>query len=170
MRTAQDAGAPLRIVETVIDINTQRKLAMAQKIIDACGGSVAGKTIAVLGLTFKPNTDDMRDSPSLDIVPALIAAGATVRAYDPKGMDEAKAMIDGVEWCDNAYDTMQDADALTIITEWNEFRALDLGRVKDAMRNPVMVDLRNIYKPADMAEAGFDYISIGRPTVPSDAG
>ncbi|HBT42323.1 MAG TPA: UDP-glucose 6-dehydrogenase, partial [Rhodospirillaceae bacterium] len=103
VRTAQDAGSPLRIVETVVDINAKRKKAMAQKIIDACGGAVSGKTIAVLGLTFKPNTDDMRDSPSLDIVPALIAAGAKVRAYDPKGMDEAKHMLDGVDWCKNAY-------------------------------------------------------------------
>jgi len=165
VRTAQDAGSPLRIVETVVDINAKRKQAMAQKIIDACGGSVSGKTIAVLGLTFKPNTDDMRDSPSLDIVPALIAAGAKVRAYDPKGMDEAKHMLDGVDWCKGAYETMPDADALAIVTEWNEFRALDLDKVKDLMKAPVMVDLRNIYNPDDMAEAGFDYICIGKSKV-----
>jgi UDPglucose 6-dehydrogenase len=165
VRTAQDAGAPLRIVETVVDINAKRKKAMAQKIIDACGGSVSGKTIAVLGLTFKPNTDDMRDSPSLDIVPALIAAGAKVRAYDPKGMDEAKHMLDGVDWCKGAYDTMGDADALAILTEWNEFRALDLDKVRSLMKAPVMIDLRNIYNPDDMAEAGFDYTCIGKSKV-----
>ena len=165
VRTAQDAGSPLRIVETVVDINAKRKKAMAQKIIDACGGSVSGKTVAVLGLTFKPNTDDMRDSPSLDIVPALIAAGAKVRAYDPKGMDEAKHMLDGVDWCKNAYDTMGGADALAILTEWNEFRALDLDKVKGLMKAPVMVDLRNIYNPDDMAEAGFDYTCIGKSKV-----
>ncbi|MEQ9171987.1 MAG: UDP-glucose/GDP-mannose dehydrogenase family protein [Rhodospirillales bacterium] len=165
VRTAQDAGAPLRIVETVVDINAKRKKAMAQKIIDACGGSVSGKTIAVLGLTFKPNTDDMRDSPSLDIVPALVAAGAKVRAYDPKGMDEAKHMLAGVDWCKGAYDTMDGADALAILTEWNEFRALDLDKVRGLMKAPVMVDLRNIYNPDDMAEAGFDYTCIGKSKV-----
>ena len=165
VRTAQDAGSPLRIVETVVDINAKRKKAMAQKIIDACGGAVSGKTIAVLGLTFKPNTDDMRDSPSLDIVPALIAAGAKVRAYDPKGMDEAKHMLNGVDWCKSAYDTMGDADALAILTEWNEFRALDLDKVRGLMKAPVMIDLRNIYNPDDMAEAGFDYTCIGKSKV-----
>ena len=169
VRTAQDAGSPLRIVETVVDINARRKKAMAQKIIDACGGSVAGKTVAILGLTFKPNTDDMRDSPSLDIVPALVAAGAKVRAYDPKGMDEAKHMLNGIEWCKSAYETMGGADALAIVTEWNEFRALDLDRVKELMNAPVMVDLRNIYNPNDMAEAGFQYSCIGRATLPAGA-
>ncbi len=162
VRTAQDSGAPLRIVETVVDINAKRKKAMAQKIIAACGGDVKGKVIAVLGLTFKPNTDDMRDSPSLDIVPALVAAGATVRAYDPEGMDEARHMLSDVEWCKGAYETMDGADALAIITEWNEFRALDLDRVKDLLKAPVMVDLRNIYNPQDMADAGFEYTCIGR--------
>lgn len=169
VRTAQDAESPLRIVETVVDINDKRKKAMAQKIIDACGGDVTGKTIAVLGLTFKPNTDDMRDSPALDIVPALVAAGAKVRAFDPQGMEEAKHMLDGIEWCTGAYDTMPDADALAIITEWNEFRALDLGRVKELMKAPVMIDLRNIYKPDDMAEAGFDYTCIGKAKLPAGA-
>ena len=162
VRTAQDSGAPLRIVETVVDINAKRKKAMAQKIIAACGGDVKGKVIAVLGLIFKPNTDDMRDSPSLDIVPALVAAGATVRAYDPEGMDEARHMLSDVEWCKGAYETMDGADALAIITEWNEFRALDLDRVKDLLKAPVMVDLRNIYNPQDMADAGFEYTCIGR--------
>ncbi|MEK9673112.1 MAG: UDP-glucose/GDP-mannose dehydrogenase family protein [Rhodospirillaceae bacterium] len=163
VRTAQDAGSPLRIVETVVDINDNRKRAMADKIIAAAGGDVTGKTIAVLGLTFKPNTDDMRDSPSLDIVPALTAAGAKVRAYDPQGMSEAKHMLKDITWCDGAYDAITGADVLAIITEWNEFRALDLDRVKSLMKSPVMVDLRNIYKPDDMADAGFIYTSIGRP-------
>lgn len=162
VRTAQDAGAPLRIVETVVDINDQRKKNMAGKVITACGGSVDGKTIAVLGLTFKPNTDDMRESPSLDIVPALVDAGATVRVFDPQGMEEAKSMIDGVIWCESAYETMGGADALSIVTEWNEFRALDLARVKALLKAPVMVDLRNIYNPDDMVAAGFDYTGIGR--------
>jgi UDPglucose 6-dehydrogenase len=169
VRTAQDSGSPLRIVETVVDINAKRKKAMAQKIVDACGGDVSGKVIAVLGLTFKPNTDDMRDSPALDIVPALVAAGAKVRAFDPKGMDEAKHMLDGIDWCAGAYETMADADALAIVTEWNEFRALDLDRVKELMKAPVMIDLRNIYNPEDMAEAGFEYTCIGKAKVPTGA-
>jgi UDPglucose 6-dehydrogenase len=162
VRTARDKGAPLKIVETVVAVNDTRKRAMADKIIAACGGSVQGKTIAVLGLTFKPNTDDMRESPSLDIVPALQEAGATVRAFDPQGMGEAKKMLQGVVWCEDAYDTMKGADALAIVTEWNEFRALDLDRVRGLMRSPVLVDLRNIYRPADAAAAGFHYSSIGR--------
>ena len=167
VRTAADAGRPLRIVETVIDINTRRKKRMAEKVVDACGGSVDGKTVAVLGLTFKPNTDDMRESPSLDIVPALTAAGARVRVYDPEGMSEAKRLLNGVEWCGETYDTLPDADALVIITEWNQFRALDLKRVKALMRRPVMVDLRNIYIPDEMVAAGFDYTCVGRSSVPT---
>ncbi|MEQ8708563.1 MAG: UDP-glucose/GDP-mannose dehydrogenase family protein [Rhodospirillales bacterium] len=163
VRTAQDAGAPLRIVETVVDINDKRKKSMAGRIVAACGGSVKGKKIAVLGVTFKPNTDDMRDSPSLDIIPALIEAGATVAAYDPEGMAEARKMLPDIEWCDDAYATMADADAVALITEWNQFRALDLDRVKSLLKSPVMVDLRNVYKPSDMIEAGFTYSSIGRP-------
>ncbi|WP_373084421.1 UDP-glucose/GDP-mannose dehydrogenase family protein [Sneathiella sp.] len=161
--TSSDVGAPLKIVEAVININETRKRQMAARITEACGGSVAGKIIAVLGLTFKPNTDDMRESPSLDILPALITAGATVRAYDPEGMDEARPLLDGVEFCQNSYGTLENADALVIITEWNEFRALDLTRVKSLMKTPVMVDLRNIYDPADMTDKGFAYTSIGRP-------
>lgn len=161
--TSSDVGAPLKIVEAVININETRKRQMATRITEACGGSVAGKIIAVLGLTFKPNTDDMRESPSLDILPALITAGATVRAYDPEGMDEARPLLDGVEFCQNSYGTLENADALVIITEWNEFRALDLTRVKSLMKTPVMVDLRNIYDPADMTDKGFAYTSIGRP-------
>ena len=166
VRTAEELGGRMRIVEAVTEINTARKKRMAQKIVDACGGSVDGKTIAVLGLTFKPNTDDMREAPSLDIVSALQAAGATVRAFDPVGMGEAKAVLDGVVWCDNAYDTMIDAEALTIITEWNEFRALDFDHVKSLMKRPVMVDLRNIYNPDEMAAAGFQYTCVGRPSPP----
>ena len=167
VRTAQELGGRMRIVEAVTEINAARKKHMAQKVVDACGGSVDGKTIAVLGLTFKPNTDDMREAPSLDIVSALQAAGATVRAFDPAGMGEAKAVLDGVVWCDNAYDTMIDAEALTIITEWNEFRALDFDHVKSLMKRPVMVDLRNIYNPDEMAAAGFHYTCVGRPALPA---
>ena len=163
VRTAEQAGAPTRIVESVIAVNNARKKQMAAKIVEHCGGSVAGKTIAVLGLTFKPNTDDMRDAPSLDIIPALIEAGAAVRAYDPEGLDEAKKLLDGVAWCEGAYEALEGADALVIITEWNAFRALDLARVKELMNEPVMVDLRNIYDPREMAAAGFDYTGIGRP-------
>jgi len=161
--TAQDAGAPIRIVETVVDVNEKRKTAMADKIAEAAGGDISGKTVAVLGLTFKPNTDDMRDSPSLAIVPALVEQGASVRAFDPQGMEEAKNMMDGVDWCENAYEAIEGSDVLAIVTEWNEFRAMDLGRVKDLMNKPVMVDLRNIYNPDEMTAAGFDYHCIGRP-------
>ncbi|MCK5778715.1 MAG: UDP-glucose/GDP-mannose dehydrogenase family protein [Rhodospirillales bacterium] len=162
--TAQDAGSPLKIVETVVALNEERKRKMADRVIVAAGGDLKNKTVAVLGLTFKPNTDDMRESPSLDIVPALQEAGATVRAFDPEGMDEAKKLLNDVVWCDGAYDTMEDAHVLVIITEWNEFRALDLKRVKSLMKTPVMVDLRNVYRPEDMIDEGFDYHSIGRPT------
>lgn len=165
VKTAQDYKAPLRIVETVVDINDKRKKQMADKVIQACGGSVAGKTVAVLGLTFKPNTDDMRDSPSLDILPALQAAGAKVKAYDPEGMKEARQMLPDVEMCDNAYAPIDGADVVVLITEWNEFRALDLKRVKGLLKEPLMVDLRNVYNPEDMAEAGFTYVCVGRSTV-----
>ena len=138
---------------------------MAQKIFDACGGSLEVKTVAILGLTFKPNTDDMRNSPSLDIIPALQAAGAKIRAYDPEGMDEARMMLDGIEYCDDAYDTLPNSDALVIITEWNVFRAMDMHRVKDLSNSPVLVDMRNIYDPETMRELGFTYVSIGRPSV-----
>jgi len=163
VKTAQDRGAPLRIVETVVDINDRRKQGMAGRVVAACGGSVEGRTLAVLGLTFKPNTDDMRDSPSLSIVPALQAAGARIRAYDPEGMEEAKKLLPGVDWCTDAYDAMTGADAAVIVTEWNQFRNLDLTRMKAVLRSPVVVDLRNIYDPGDMQAAGFAYSSIGRP-------
>ncbi len=169
VRSARDADAPITLVEQVISVNANRKEAMARKIIDACGGDVSGKTLAVLGLTFKPNTDDMRDSPSLVIVPRLIEAGATVRAFDPVGMDEAKALIGGPVWCSDAYDAMDGADAVAIITEWNEFRALDLSRARALLKQPIMVDLRNIYGPEQMRDAGFTYISIGRAAVSATA-
>jgi UDPglucose 6-dehydrogenase len=164
VRTAREAGAPVRIVEAVADVNESRKHRMVEKIVEACGGSLKGRTIAVLGLTFKPNTDDMREAPSLVIVPGLIAAGAAVRAFDPAGMTEAQELLDGVDWCADAYQAMDGADAVVIITEWNEFRALDLARAKALLRRPVFIDLRNIYNPGEMAAAGFDYRSIGRPS------
>jgi UDPglucose 6-dehydrogenase len=160
LRTSEEAGATTRIVETVVKVNDARKKAMAQKIIDAFGG-VAGKTIAVLGLTFKPNTDDMRDAPSLVILPMLQAEGARIRAYDPEGKKEAGKLLD-VELCTDAYEALDAADGVVILTEWNEFRALDLTRVKSLLKRPLMVDLRNIYRPQHMAEAGFTYVSVGR--------
>lgn len=163
VRTAQSAGAPTRIVESVVEINAERKRKMADRIIEACDGSLDGKTIAVLGLTFKPNTDDMRDAPSLDIVPALQKKGATVRAFDPAGMDEARELLEDVEYTEGPYQTIDGADAVVILTEWDEFRALDLKRVKSLLKAPVMIDLRNIYRPDQMAEQGFDYHSVGRP-------
>ncbi|HJO72041.1 MAG TPA: UDP-glucose/GDP-mannose dehydrogenase family protein [Rhodospirillales bacterium] len=163
VRTAQSVESPMRIVETVVEINDARKKRMAEKVIEACGGSLAGKTVAVLGLTFKPNTDDMRDSPSLEIVPVLQAAGARVRAFDPVGVEEAKKLLDGIEWSENAYDAATGADAVAIITEWNEFRALNFTRLMKLMKSPVLVDFRNIYNPDEMAEAGFRYTCVGRP-------
>ena len=165
VKTAQDYGAPLRIVETVVDVNDRRKRAMAERIVAACGGSVAGKTVAVLGLTFKPNTDDMRDSPALDIIPALQAAGAAIRAYDPEGMEEAKKLVDGVTYGMSAYEAMEGADAVAIVTEWNEFRGLDVARMKKLLKAPVLVDLRNVYDPKDMRAAGFEYTCVGRGTL-----
>jgi UDPglucose 6-dehydrogenase len=162
-RTAAEAGVPLRIVETVTQVNRDRQARMAHKVIAACGGNVGSKRIAVLGLTFKPNTDDMRDAPSLEIIPALQREGAEVRAYDPEGMLEARKSLNEVTWCHDAYDAISGADALVIITEWNEFRDLDLARVKRSMTSPVMIDLRNIYNPAEVIAAGFAYTSVGRP-------
>ena len=164
-KTANDYGSPVRIIDTVVEVNAARKKAMAAKIITAMGGDVQGKTIGVLGLAFKPNTDDMRDAPSLDIIPALIAAGATVKAYDPEAMQEASHLIDGITYVDNPYAALEAADAMVIITEWDQFRALDLGRVKETLNSPVVIDLRNIYAPEDMAKRGFAYTSIGRPAV-----
>ena len=169
VKTAQDAGAPTAIVEAVVGVNERRKKAMAGRIIAACGGDVQGKTIAILGVAFKPNTDDMRDAPSLEIIPALQKAGAKVRAYDPEGMREAKEMLQDVEWCDGAYETLPDAAVVVIITEWNEFRGMDLDRVKSLLKAPVIVDLRNIYNPSDMKDAGFTYYGIGRGTATVDS-
>jgi UDPglucose 6-dehydrogenase len=162
-QTGREAGAPLRLVETVIEVNDRRKKGMAERVIAACGGSVAGKRIAVLGLTFKPNTDDMREAPSLEIVPRLQAAGATLAVYDPAGMAAAKPLFQDVVWCEDAYETMAGAEALVVITEWNQFRALDLERVRALMKTPVMVDLRNMYTPAVAAAAGIRYHCVGRP-------
>ncbi|MFI4987149.1 MAG: UDP-glucose dehydrogenase family protein [Alphaproteobacteria bacterium] len=170
VRIAEEAGSPLRIIATVAEVNATRKARMAEKLIAALGGSVAGKVIAVLGLTFKPNTDDMRESPSLEIVPALSRAGAVVRAFDPEGIPEARKLLDDVVWCESAYAAMEGADALAILTEWNEFRALDLGRVKALLKTATVVDYRNIYRPDEMAAAGFRYHSVGRPAVGGSAG
>jgi len=165
VRTAQEHNSPLRIIETVVYVNAQRKKAMADRIISACGGSVSGKTIGILGLAFKPNTDDMRDAPSLDIVPALIAAGATVKAYDPEAMTEAKKLLEDIIYCDTAFDTLEGADAMVVLTEWNEFRGMDLDRIKSALKHPIVVDLRNVYDPGEMAEQGFSYSCIGRGSI-----
>ncbi|MEL6788995.1 MAG: UDP-glucose/GDP-mannose dehydrogenase family protein [Pseudomonadota bacterium] len=162
VRTAQQVGAPSRIVEAVVDINDNRKKAMAERIIAACDGSLEGKTVAVLGLTFKPNTDDMRDAPSLDIIPALQAAGATIKAFDPAGMEESQSLFQNVEFCEGPYDALKDAHVVALITEWDIFRALDLDRMKTLMAAPVMVDLRNVYAPSVMVKNGFTYASIGR--------
>jgi UDPglucose 6-dehydrogenase len=160
-RTARDFNAPLKLVETTTQINDTRKKAMAGKIAAALDGAVDGKTIAVLGLTFKPNTDDMRDAPALDIVPALQAMGARIQAFDPEGR-EARELLSGVDFKDDPYAAVTDADAMVIITEWDQFRALDLGRVGALMRSKTVVDLRNIYRPDEMRHRGFAYTSLGR--------
>ena len=164
IKTAQDYDSPIRIVETVAAVNDQRKRAMARKVIQACGGSVRGKTIAVLGLTFKPNTDDMREAPSLSIIAGLQDGGAKVRAYDPEGMEAAKRLLDeDVTYAADPYDCADGADALVIVTEWDAFRALDFERVKRVMNNLLLVDLRNIYPPELVRKLGFRYVSVGRP-------
>ena len=162
VHTAKDAGAPLRLIETTVEINDTRKKAMAERVLAALGGDAAGKTVAMLGLTFKPNTDDMRDAPSLDIAPALIAAGATVRAFDPEGMHEAAKLLPDVVMTDGPYEAVEGADVVVIVTEWDQFRALDLERVKSLVKTPVLVDLRNVYRPDDLRARGFTYSSIGR--------
>jgi UDPglucose 6-dehydrogenase len=161
--TAREANAPQTIVEQVIQVNNGRKKRMARKVIDFCGGSVAGLTIGVLGLTFKPNTDDMRDAPSLDIVPALQAAGARIVAFDPEGMEEAGRLLKDVTFTKTAYEAATGADVLVVITEWHEFRGLDPRRIKDLMRQPRIVDLRNIFDPGEMRALGFTYEGVGRP-------
>jgi UDPglucose 6-dehydrogenase len=165
LRTGLDFGVPIRSIETIISINEQRKRAMARKIIALCGGSVRGSTIAVLGLTFKPDTDDMREAPSVAIITALQDAGARIRVFDPEGMKHARTILGGVEYANDAYSCMEGADALVIITEWEAFRKLDLKRVKSLLRKPVVADLRNIYRPEEMARLGFSYVSVGRPKV-----
>jgi UDPglucose 6-dehydrogenase len=169
VRTAEEMKAPLAIVDTVLRVNDARKRSMARRVVEACGGSVEGLTLAALGLTFKPNTDDMRDSPSLAFLPALSHAGATVRAFDPEGIAEAKKLMPELDYCTDPYEAMDGADALILITEWNAFRALDLGRVKRLLRRPLVIDLRNIYKPEEMAAMGLAYHSIGRPGSPAGA-
>ena len=161
MKTAQDMETPLRIVETVAAVNDQRKRAMARKVVAACGGSVRGKRIAVLGLAFKPNTDDMREAPSLAIITALLDGGAEIVAYDPESMAVAKQMLPGIQLASDAYSCIDGADALVIVTEWDAFRALDLDRVKASLREPVVVDLRNIYRSEEMRRRGFSYSNVG---------
>jgi UDPglucose 6-dehydrogenase len=161
-RTAEEAGAPTKIIEAVTAVNDARKKSMADRVVNALGGQIKGAKVAVLGLTFKPNTDDMRDSPSLDILPILKAKGAEISAYDPEGMKEARKHLD-IHFVENAIEAITGADVILIITEWNEFRGLDLNRIRQLVRRPIIVDLRNIYSPADVAAAGFSYYSIGRP-------
>jgi UDPglucose 6-dehydrogenase len=162
IKTAQDYGAPVRIVEIVAAVNDQRKRAMARKVFAALGGSVRGRTIAVLGLTFKPNTDDMRDSPAISIITALQDGGARINVFDPEGMDQARLVMDDLTYFYDPYSCCEKADALVIITEWDEFRALDLDRVKSLLTAPVMVDLRNIYDPDEMDRKAFQYSGVGR--------
>jgi len=165
IKTAHDHGVPLRLVETVSAVNEQRKRAMARKVVQALGGSVRGKTIAVLGLTFKPNTDDTRDSPAIPLITALHDLGAIVRGYDPAGMEQAKPLLPDVQYCHSAYSAAGGADAVVIATEWEQFRALDLTRLKGLMIQPVIVDLRNIYRSDEMRRAAFRYVPIGRAGV-----
>ena len=168
-RTAAQYGAPVSIVDAVIAANDRRKVHMADLVIEAAGGSVAGKTIAVLGLTFKPNTDDMRDAPSLAILPRLVEAGATVRAFDPEGAEEAAKTMPDITYSDDAYSCLDGADIAVIATEWDQFRALDLSRVAALLRSGLLVDLRNIYDPAQAQRAGLTYRSIGRPGMDTPA-
>lgn len=162
VKTAQDHDSPMRLIETTVAINDQRKRAMARKIVRAAGGDIHGRTIAVLGLTFKPNTDDMREAPSLSIIQGLVDAGAKVRAYDPEGTEQARPLLEGVTFCRSPYEAAEGASAIAIVTEWDQFRALDLARLKDVMAEPVLVDLRNIYQAEEVTRHGFAYTSIGR--------
>ena len=162
IRTAEEQGVPLSIVEATVAANARRKRAMGEKVIAACGGSVAGKRIAILGLTFKPETDDMRDAPSIDIIGVLQAAGATIVAHDPEGEAQARTLLREVEYRPDAYSAVEGADATVIVTEWDEYRALDLARIKSLLRTPVLVDLRNIYRRDEMERHGFQYTAVGR--------
>jgi UDPglucose 6-dehydrogenase len=162
-RIGQEHASPMQIVETVIKVNEEVKRRMIDKIVDLCGGTLRDKTVAILGVTFKPNTDDMRDAPSLTIIPALVGAGAKVRISDPQGRHEGEALLPGVKWVDNPYQAANDADLLVLLTEWNEFRGLDLAKLARKMATPQMADLRNIYDPAEVREAGFTaYVGVGR--------
>ncbi|MEM9289304.1 MAG: UDP-glucose/GDP-mannose dehydrogenase family protein [Pseudomonadota bacterium] len=163
LKTAEDTGVPLRIVNAVVDVNKIRKEALADRVKSMLDGSVSGKTVAVLGLTFKPNTDDMRDSPALDLIPALVNEGATVRACDPEGVEQARPMLPEITYCDDAYEAIDGADIVVLLTEWNAFRALDIPRIKSLLTAPKMLDLRNVYRADEMRDAGFTYQSIGRP-------
>jgi len=162
IRTAREARSPLSLIEQVQTVNNERKIAMASRIERAAGGTLAGKSIAVLGVTFKPDTDDVRDAPSLTLIPMLQEKGASVRVYDPHAGETAGGLLPGVTWCGSALEAIDKADVAVVVTEWNEFRALDLDTVKDCMRGDVLVDLRNIYLPAQARAAGFSYTSIGR--------
>ena len=164
VKTAQDFDSPLRLIETTVAINDNRKRAMGRKVIAACEGNVRGKKIAVLGLTFKPNTDDMRDAPAITIVQALLDGGADVHVFDPEGMDAAKAVLGPVTYGKNPYEIAAGAEAIVVVTEWDEFRALDFRRLKQEMKAPVIVDLRNIYKPEEMEKYGFSHFPIGKRT------
>jgi UDPglucose 6-dehydrogenase len=163
IRIAQDFESPMRLVETTVAINETRRRAMGRKIAIACGGDLRGKTVALLGVTFKPNTDDIREAPALAIVQALRDAGATVRIYDPAGMENARNVLNGVEFGRSPYQIADRADVLVIVTEWEEFRALDFGQLRQIMRSPCLVDLRNVYRREDIARHGFRYLSVGRP-------
>ncbi|HEV8388427.1 MAG TPA: UDP-glucose/GDP-mannose dehydrogenase family protein [Dongiaceae bacterium] len=163
VKTARDADAPISLIETTVEFNDSRKRQMVERVVAALGGSVAGKTVAALGLTFKPNTDDMRDAPSLVILPELMKRGAKVQAHDPVGVEEAKKLMPDLRYCDDPYDAVAGADVLVILTEWNSYRALDLKRIKTQMKAPNLVDLRNIYRPDEMAQLGYRYVSLGRP-------
>ena len=162
VKTAQDNAVPLRIIETVVAVNDQRKRAMARKIANALDGELRDRTISILGLTFKPNTDDMREAPSIPLITALQDMGARVRAYDPAGMEQARKVLENVTYCENAYDCAKGGDALVIVTEWEQFRALDLERLRSEMARPIMVDLRNAYNAMQVKQAGFTYHGIGR--------
>ena len=163
VRTAQEYGTPCRIVEAVVEVNAAQKARMVQKIRRALGGSEAGKSLGVLGLSFKPETDDMRDSPSLAILPPLLEKGARVRAHDPQAMHEAKKLLpEGIEYCEDVYDVFDGVDAVVVMTEWNVYRGLDLDRMREAMAGKVVVDLRNVYEPSEMRERGFEYHGVGR--------
>ena len=162
LKTGQDFATPLRIVESVVASNDQRKSAMGRKVVTALGGDCHGKTVALLGLTFKANTDDMRYSPAIAIVHSLQDAGIKVRAYDPESMEQARLVIDNVTYCENAYEAMEGADAAVIVTEWDAFRALDLARVKSLLNRPLLVDLRNLYRREDLVDLGFEYVAVGR--------